>query len=54
MKRKLQMLNWDDEDEQEFKASSEASVSKKDDPYYTYDQPLFCHNPVSTLDLVDD
>ena len=48
------MLTWDNEDEEEFKASLEASFSKKDDPYYTYDQPLFCHNPVSTLDLVDD
>ena len=48
------MLTRDDEDEQEFKASSEASFSKKDDPYQTYDHALFCHNPVSTLDLVDD
>ena len=48
------MLTWDDEDEEEFKASLEASFSKKDDPYYTYDRALFCHNPVSTHDLVDD
>ena len=48
------MLNWDDEDEQEFKASSEASVSKKDDPYHPYDQALFGHDLVSTPDLTDD
>ena len=47
--------NLDDEDEQESKASSEAFVSKKDDPFYTYDQARFCHNPISnTPDLVDD
>ena len=42
------------EDEQESEASSKASVSKKDDPYHPYDQALFGHDLVSTLDLTDD
>ena len=46
--------NLDDEDEQESEASSEAFVSKKDYHFYTYDQARFCHNPISTPDLVDD
>ena len=44
----------DDEDEQESKASSEVSISKKDGRYYPYDQALFCHDPVSTPNLADD
>ena len=40
-------------DEQEPKASSEASVTNND-PYYPYNQELFGHDEASTPDLGED
>lgn len=44
----------DDDSDDEFKASFEASVAKGDNPYYPYDQTLVGHDSIATPDLVED